>query len=76
MCLCIYAYIYIYYSPILIKKMTCETQKFYILLALLLITNALLTAIYCYLIKYHAKQKHLFLFQDTKLKQVYIDNIN
>ena len=58
--------------------MTCETQNFYILLALLLITNALLTAvaIYCYPIKYHAKQKHLFLFQDKKLKQVYIDNIN
>ena len=35
------------------KKATSETQKFYILLAFLLITIALLTAvsIYCYLIK-------------------------
>ena len=35
------------------KKATSETQKFYILLAFLLITIALLTAvsIYCYFIK-------------------------
>ena len=41
------------------KKATCETQNFYILLAFLLITIALLIAvsIYCYLIKYWAKQK-------------------
>ena len=39
------------------KKATSETQKFYILLAFLLITIALLTAvsIYCYLIKRWAK---------------------
>ena len=39
------------------KKATCKTQKFYILLAFLVITIALLTAIsiYCYLIKYRAK---------------------
>ena len=31
---------------------------------------------YCYLIKYRAKQKHLLPFDDKKLKQVYIDNAN
>ena len=31
---------------------------------------------YCYLIKYWAKQKHLLPFDDKKLKQVYIDNTN
>ena len=43
------------------KKKTCKTQSFYIALAFLLITITLLTAvsIYCYLIKYWAKQKHL-----------------
>ena len=43
------------------KKATCETQNFYILLAFLLITIALLIAIsiYCYLMKYRSKQKHL-----------------
>ena len=42
------------------KKATCKTQNFYILLAFLLITIALLIgiSIYCYLIKYRAKQKH------------------
>ena len=36
------------------KNITCRTEYFYILLAFLLITIALLTAvsIYCYLIKY------------------------
>ena len=36
------------------KKVTCKTEKFYILLAFLLITITLLTAvsIYCHLIKY------------------------
>ena len=43
------------------KKATCKTQNIYILPAFLLITIALLIAvsIYCYLIKYQAKQKHL-----------------
>ena len=44
-------------------------QKFYILLAFLLITIALLisVSIYCYLIKYRAKQKkRLSPFHDTK----------
>ena len=43
------------------KNIICETKCFHILLAFSLITTALLTAasIYCYLIKYKAKQKHL-----------------
>ena len=49
------------------KKATCKTQNFYILLAFLLITIALLRAvgIYCYLIKYREKQKQLLPFHDT-----------
>ena len=41
------------------KKSVCKTQKFYILLAFLLITVPLLIAacIYCYLIKYQTIQK-------------------
>ena len=54
------------------KKATYETQNFYILLAFLLTTIALLIAvnIYCYLIKYRAKQKYLvpFHFRISKLK--------
>ena len=43
------------------KKITCKTQTFYILLVFLLNTIVLLIAvsIYCYLIKYQAKQRHL-----------------
>ena len=56
------------------KKATCKTQNFYILHAFLLITIALLIAvsIYCYLIKYQAKQKHLlpFHFTNNKLKDI------
>ena len=60
------------------KKVTCKTQNIYALLAFLLITTALLIAvsISCYLMKYRAKQKHLVPFHDTKLKQVFINNIN
>ena len=60
------------------EKAACKTQNVYILLVFLLITIALLIAvsIYCYLIKYRAKQKHLLSFHDTKLKQVYINNLN
>ena len=49
------------------KKAICKTQNFYILLAFLLIIIELLIAvsIYCYLIKYRAKQKHLLLFHNT-----------
>ena len=45
------------------KNITCKTQNFYILL----ITIALLIAvsIYCYLIKYRTKQKHLLSFHNT-----------
>ena len=53
-------------------KATCKTQNFYILLAFLSITIALLIAvsISCYLIKYRTKQKHLlpFYFTNNKLK--------
>ena len=56
------------------KKATCKMQNFHILLAFLLITIALLTAasIYCYLIKYRAKQKHFlpFHYTNNKSKQV------
>ena len=40
------------------KKATCKTQNFYILLAFLLITTALLISVstYCHLIKYQTKQ--------------------
>ena len=58
------------------KKVTCKMQIFYILLAFLLITIALLIAvsIFCYLIKYQAK--NLLPFHDTKLKQFCFDSIN
>ena len=57
------------------KKAACKTQNLSVLLALLLITIALLIAvsiIYCYLIKYQAKQKHLlsFHFTNNKLKEI------
>ena len=49
------------------EKLACKTQNFYILLAFLSITIALMIAvsIYCYLIKYQAKQKHSLQFHDT-----------
>ena len=52
------------------QNITCKTQSFYILLTFLLITITLLIdlSIYCYLIKYQGKQKHLLPFHDTKLK--------
>ena len=48
------------------KKATCKTQKFYISLAFLLITIALLrgVSIYCYLTKYRPKQEQLLPFHD------------
>ena len=56
------------------KKIICKSQNLYILLAFLLITTALFIAvsIYCYLIKYQAKQKHLLPFQFTynKFKEI------
>ena len=61
-------------KTILTNLATCKTQNFYVLLAFLLITIALLIAvsIYCYLIKYRAKQKHLlpFHFTNNKLKEI------
>ena len=56
------------------KKATCETQNFYVSLAFLLITMPLFIAVslYCYLIRYRAKQKHLLPFHDktNKLRKV------
>ena len=54
-------------------KKDSKIQNFYISLVFLLITIALLIAvsIYCYLIKYGAKQKHLLPFHNinNKLKE-------
>ena len=54
------------------KKATCKTQNFYILLAFLLITIALLIAVsvYCYLIKDRAKQLLLFHCTNNELREV------
>ena len=66
------------------KKVNWKMQNFYILLAFLLITIALLIAVSIYfsLAKFRAKQKlvnkakTLWSSHDTKLKQVYINNSN
>ena len=60
------------------KNITCKTQSSYVLLTFLLITITLLIAfsIYCYLIKYWSKQKHLLPFHKAKLKQFCIGSIN
>ena len=52
------------------EKTTCKLQNFYILVAFIIISIALMIAfsIYCYLIKYQAKQKHLLPFQFTNNK--------
>ena len=52
------------------RKVTYKTQNFYILLAFLLITIALLIAVsvYCYLTKYQGKQKILLPFYSTNNK--------
>ena len=56
------------------KSITCKTQNFYILLAFLLIIipSLIAVSIYCYLIKYRAKQKHLLPFHVTnnKLREI------
>ena len=54
------------------NKATCKTQNFYILLAFLSITIALLIAvtIYCYLIKYQAKQLLPFHCTNNELREV------
>ena len=56
------------------KNITCRTQNFYILSAFSLITIVLLIAvsIYCYLIKYRAKQKHYYHFTNDP-KNIKID---
>ena len=56
----------------------CKAHNFFILLVFLLITIALLIAVsvYCYLIEYQAKQKHLLAFHVTKLKQFSVGSIN
>ena len=59
------------FEEILMKKnLTNKTQKFYISVTFLSITTALLIAvsIYCYLIKYQAKQKQLLQFHSTNNK--------
>ena len=57
------------------KKVACKTQDFYSLRAFLLITITLLIAVsmYCYLIKYRVKQKHLLPFHITnnELKEIF-----
>ena len=57
------------------KKATCNMQNFYISLVFSLNTIALLipVSVYCYLMKYQAKQKYLLPFHNTsyKLKQVF-----
>ena len=57
------------------KEVTCKIQNFYILFTFLLIIIIVLLidlSIYCYLVKYQAKQKHLLPFHATnnELKQV------
>ena len=56
------------------KNEIFKTKSFYILLAFLLIITALLIAvsIYCYLIKYKAKEKHLlpFYVKNNKSKEL------
>ena len=56
------------------NKASCKTQIFYILLAFLSNTIALLIAvsIYCYMIKCRGKQKHLlpFRFSNNTLKEI------
>ena len=42
------------------KNIICETKSFYILLALLIAVS-----IYCYVIKYETKQKHVLSFYVT-----------
>ena len=55
------------------KNVICKTKLLAILLVFLLITTELLIIIiYCYLIKYKQKQKHLlpFYITNNKLKEV------
>ena len=68
------------FQQILMKKnITCITQNFYILLAFLLITIALLIAVcfYCHLIKYREKQKTFIIISLHKqpIKKGYVFKI-
>ena len=58
------------------QKAICKTQYFYILLAFLSVTIALLIAvsIYCYLRKYRAIKKHLLAFHVTSNKLTEVMN--
>ena len=58
------------------ENITFKTQSFYILLAFLFVTIALLitVSISCYLTKYRAK--NLLPFHDSKLKQFCMDSKN
>ena len=44
------------------KKAVCKKQNFYVLFVLITIVLLTDVGIYCYLIKYKSKQKHLLLF--------------
>ena len=54
------------------NKKICKTQSFYVLLAFLLITIALLIAvsIYCYLLKDRAKQLLPFHYTNSEFREV------
>ena len=58
----------------ILKNMKCETKSFYFVLVFWLITIGLLrtVSVYCYLIKYKAKQKHLLhlYVTNSELKEV------
>ena len=60
------------------KNTLCETSNFYISLAFLTITILIAAPVYCQLIKYKTKQKHLIPFHVTnnELKKLYIINVN
>ena len=66
------------FQQTLIKRKICKRHNFYILLAFLLITIALLIAvsIYCYLIKYWRKHLLAFHNRDNKLNNFYMDGVN
>ena len=66
------------FQVILMKKnVNSKTQNLYILFAFLLITIALLIAvdIYCYLVKYQAKQKYLLPFS-VKNNELSFENLD
>ena len=57
------------FQQIAMKKITYKTQNFYnwFLITLVLLTTI---SIYCYLIKYWVRQKHLLLFHVTNDKLI------